>query len=41
MAAILTKAFFIDSVTSAGTLDRWNDAAARAITQGIERFLIS
>ena len=38
-AAILTEAFFIDSVTSAGTLDRWNDAAARAIAQGIEKFL--
>ncbi len=40
-AAILTEAFFIDSVTSAGTLDRWNDAAARAIAQGIEKFLTS
>ncbi len=31
----------MDSVTSAGTLDRWNDAAARAISQGIEQFLTS
>jgi len=40
-AAILTEAFFIDSVATAGVLERWNDAAARAIAQGIERFLKS
>ena len=39
--AILTEAFFIDSVRSAAVLDRWNGEAARAIAQGIEKFLVS
>ncbi|MGD1862256.1 MAG: N-acetylmuramoyl-L-alanine amidase [Leptolyngbyaceae cyanobacterium] len=38
--AILTEAFFIDSVSSAATLDRWNTAAANAIAQGITQFLL-
>lgn len=37
--AILTEAFFIDSVTDAATLDDWNTRAANSIAQGIERFL--
>ncbi|MEM8603676.1 MAG: N-acetylmuramoyl-L-alanine amidase [Cyanobacteria bacterium P01_H01_bin.121] len=37
--AILTEAFFIDSVADVATLDQWNNLAAQAIAQGIERFL--
>ncbi len=40
-AVILTAASFIDLVMSAVTLDRWHDAAVRAIMQGIEKFLLS
>lgn len=39
--AILTESFFIDSVTSTATLDRWNRLAAEAIARGIEQFLTS
>ena len=38
--AILTEAFFIDSVASAAILDRWNTLAADAIAEGITQFLL-
>lgn len=38
--AILTEAFFIDALTSAATLDDWNERAAVAIARGIEQFLL-
>lgn len=38
--AILTEAFFIDSVGSAAVLNRWNTSAANAIAEGIAQFLL-
>ena len=39
--AVLTEAFFIDSVGDIATLDKWNKEAATAIAVGIEKFLTS